>query len=362
MKGKGIRTALWRVLIAAAISSACEKSPTVATPMSRPGSGPEPPSVRSVTIAGPDIVPLGGTAQFKLTAVMTDGSSRDVTNEAEWGPQWGAVAVIATPGVIAGHERGDATITGAFGGERMYKRVMVLPAGTFRLMGTVKEAGTPSGPVPEAVVEATTASGIRMTAHTFLQGDFVFYGLAGETRLRVTKNGYHSTVRTAVITDHTSEYNIELPLVAPRANVSGTYTLAVTAARDCRVAPGHRPLPEELRVRTYQANVEQTGPLLEMTLSGPNLRSRSIPGRVDPGRVWFSLGWTFEDLIDERPLLEHIPGIGFLAIGGGVSATVSANRLAGTLDGEIHIFESEAVGIRPSVECYSERHQFVLSK
>jgi hypothetical protein len=242
------------------------------------------------------------------------------------------------------------------------KEVLVLPAGTYRLMGTVVEAGTPTGPIYGALVEVITGSGIRMTTEAY-HGHYALYGVSGETSVRATKDGYQPVARTAVITAQTADFNLELPPVAPRAEVSGNYTLTVRAADECRPGVGEGHLPEEARVRTYQAEVRQDGPRLEMTLSGATLRSRPILGRVEPGRVVFDLGDVMDESdTDVRLILDKLATSGFLAIGGVASVTGSADRFSGALGGIFQVFDTESIWSRSIAWCSSERHQFVLSR
>ena len=341
---------------AAGLSTACDKSPTA--PIPGPGREPGPAVVRSIEVAGPNVLAPGESAQFRLTAVLTDGSRRDMTNEAQW-RSGGQLAATSNPGVMAGRESGLGYVIAEFGELQAPKEVLVLPTGTYRLMGAVQEAGTP---VIDALVEVTSANGVRMTTTTDEFGTYEFYGVSGETHLRVMKDGYQPVARTAVIADQTVD-NVELPLLAPRVEVSGNYTLTLTAADECRLGVGEGRVPEEARVRTYQAVVRQYGPRLAMMLSGATLRSGPIPGRVEPEHVLFNLGFV-EALhdTDERLIVEKLATSGFLAIGGHASVTGSSNRLSGTLRGEFHMFETESIWSRSIAWCYSERHQFVLSR
>ena len=84
---------------------------------------------------------------------------------------------------------------------------------------------------------------------------------------------------------------VQLPLGVLRVEVSGNYTLTLTAADECRLSVGEGHVPEEARLRTYQAAVRQYGPRLAMMLSGATLRSGPIPGRVEPEHVSFNLGF-----------------------------------------------------------------------
>lgn len=352
-------------LAAAGCFAACDNSPTRPTP--GPTTGPPPlppvgPVIVRVEILGPPAVAPGETARFSLVAHLTDGSGRDLTNEAIWSsyPGYEQLVSIAGPGLVTGRERGDAYISAAFERHFVVKEVIVVPAGTYRLAGLVREAGIPTGPVVGARVEVTTGGGAGLTTYTDLWGKFRLYGVSGETSLRVTKDGYQPVVRTVVLGDHQT-FDIEVPLPAPRADVSGIYTLTITAADHCGVGLGDRHVPEEARVRTYTAAVGQDGPQLAVRLSGATFHALSsfFGGRVEPGRVVFDFTW----YDGEQPtVIEQLLTSRFLVLDGSVVAAVSANRLAGMFSGSFRIYETAWVWGGMMASCHSQRHQFVLSR
>jgi hypothetical protein len=348
-------------LLAAGFCAGCDKTPT--GPTSAPPTVPPSGAVtRSVEIVGPQAVPLAGEAQFRVMAQLTDGSTRDVTNEARWQAGSGDLMSISDLGLAAGRARGEVRLTAQFDGRRASKDVMVLPAGTFRLMGTVTEAHTAPGPVVGAFVEVTTGVGARLTAYTDHVGTYRLYGVSGETGLRVTKHGYHPTTQTAVVVDQSALHNIALPLIAERADVSGIYTLTLTAASTCGVGLGEGRLPEEARVREYQADVRQDGPRVAVLLSAPTFRGRAFSGRVEPGGVVFALPWHDSNDFADPAIIDRLPTSGILTAQGYVIAAISANHLAGPFHAEFSVFDPEGLWSRPLAACTSKTHQFVLSK
>ena len=236
---------------------------------------------------------------------------------------------------------------------------MVLPAGKYRLVGRVSEADFPEQRLSGARVEVTTGVEVPLNTLTDGSGTYRLYGVSGETGLRVTRDGYQPAARTVVVANHQS-YNIELPLLQPRANVAGTYTLTIAAASHCGVGLGEGNVPEEARIRSYTARVQQDGPNgsgLELMLSGPALSAESyFSGRLNPAGVEFELkGWEGEGII------EPLPPSRVLEIGGMALAAVSPTRLAGTLTGTFQVFEGSYGGARIA-RCSSTSHQFVLSR
>ncbi|RKN82089.1 Ig-like domain-containing protein [Paenibacillus ginsengarvi] len=67
----------------------------------------------------------GGTAQVTLTATFSDGSTRDVTSEAEWATRSYKVADISDSGLISAGEYGKTSITAKFGGKSVSVAVEV---------------------------------------------------------------------------------------------------------------------------------------------------------------------------------------------------------------------------------------------
>ncbi len=76
--------------------------------------------------------------------------------------------------------------------------MIVVPDGTFRLVGRVLEDGFSDDGVVGATVEATSATG-RLLGHSDLYGNYRLYGVAGATRVRVTKTGYQPAEGTIVV-------------------------------------------------------------------------------------------------------------------------------------------------------------------
>ena len=103
-------------------------------------------------------------------------------------------------GLVSGVPVGESNVEAVFNGLRSTREIVVVPAGTFRLFGFVSEADYAGIPVVDARVEAT---GGRVLAfdddHT---GRAVrLYGVAGDTTLRVSKDGYQTHTQNLVVTD-----------------------------------------------------------------------------------------------------------------------------------------------------------------
>jgi hypothetical protein len=349
--------------------TACDKSPTGPAPAPRVE-----PTIVGVkpSMGGPELLQVGETARYSVMAIMSDRSERDVTNEAQW--SGGEAVSISGPGLVTGRAPGVADLTAVVGGRSVPGRVTVLPAGTYRLTGQVHETDDqyPWQGVAGARIDVTSGSGAGLSTVTDGRGAYRFDGVAGETTLRVTRDGYQPVELRFGVAFHRT-YDIGLPLLASRTDVSGIYTLTISAADHCGVGLGQGYVPEEARIRSYQAEVRQDGPELAVTLSGATFlanrdaagRHVGVRGRVEPGRVVFSFpGGDGNEL---PYVLEQLPTSRSFFVVGNVVATGSANRFAGTLGGAFVVYDgilgpNDITSRQAIASCSSASHQFVLSR
>ena len=219
MPTTAILAAFSTALALSGLLAACDALPTGPSPAATgiPGQASTGgPDVARIEIVGPPALAPGETAQFNLIAHLTDGSRRDVTNDARWSAaDWppGSVLSIAGPGLATGRERGDAWLRAVFSAGTVLsnaKDVIVVPAGTYRLNGVVSEAGVQTRPVSDALVEVTTGAGAGLFTSTRGDGSYRLYGVSGESNIRVTKDGYQPQTQTVIVTDHQT-LDITLP-------------------------------------------------------------------------------------------------------------------------------------------------------
>ena len=346
----------------AVLAGSCDDGPT------RPSSPnvPTPPTVPVTTtrleIAGPASIAPGESAQFSATAYQSDGSTKDVTNEAEWrsGNHW-ALSISAT-GLATGVERGEAPVGAGFAGKTAWKSgVFVLPTGTYRLMGKVSDGDLP---VQGARVEVLAGTGQGLITFTNSVG-YRLYGVAGDIHVRVTVDGYQEQRKNLDVTGHQA-LDFDLMLTRPRVEVGGTYTLTVTAAAECREA-----LPEEARTRTYPAVLTQQGPRLSAVLEGAKFAVvggqtfNSFRGTVEPTGITFQLGryGDFGSYIYLPDVLEQLTPQTFVSFSGTTMPTVTRSGLSGVLDGTIETLQPASAGrFQQTAACKSTSHQFILSR
>ncbi len=345
------------VLTALALFSlieACNRSPA------GPGLGVPLPRLE---LTGPATIAPGQTTQFRLIAVSTDGSSRDVSDQTTWHSSKAAVVEISATGRAAALDRGESVISANYDRRSTSKTVFVVPAGTYAVTGTVTESEAPALALGDARVQILVNAAVLMETVTNSNGGFGLYGVPAGAELRVGKEGYVPDVRRLEISDHTT-VEVQLALARPRPDISGTYTLTLGSER----CDGARPLPADLRKRVYSASVAQTGSAVTVTLSGPDFWTRPpqlanhFSGAVEAAGATFRLSFGSYYYYSTLPdITERLPNGHLLIVTGRATTSLTDNGLSGTLNGSItqleNLFSTSVVGV-----CTSTAHPFTLSR
>ena len=357
-------------IVFAAILTACGDSP-IAPPPPTVGQPNPVTAVSRVEITGPGEMPPGSTQQFHATAHFVDGTSRDVTNDALWISSRVGVLTVARGLATSGPTLGESRIRASFNGPFGESDVIVVPPGTYRVMGMVTEAAGNGYGVSDAQVEAATPAGVLST-RTLVTGEYRLYGVAGITEVRVTKTAYQPLVRSINVARH-DRVDFELRFEQTRPSVAGTYTLTIAADDSCRSQ-----LPDEVMSRTYTAVITQKGPLLTVQLQNgtfanelSGVRDRFI-GSVETGRLTFQLQDFFDDgLCSTAPshecffvgdVVEQLGPATYFNPTGTVVAIESGSTISGPLDGTIYVRGSPATRYAVATSCKSSSHRFTLSK
>jgi hypothetical protein len=349
-------------VLPAVLAAACDKSPTAPN---RPTDGATAASVR-LDITGPRTVAPGGTAQFVATARVSDGATRDVTAEAQWRSNT-VDLTLSAPGLVTAQSRGEGMLSASFNGLSSTKEVILVPDGTYRLMGTVTNIVAPAGPVALAWVEVISGTGRGLRSGTGEDGTYRLDGVAGEIEVRVTKAGYDAQTKRLLIADHEIG-NIVLSLVVAPPDVSGSYTLTIAAADTCSTM-----LPADAMSRRYSATLTQVGPDLTVTAGGATFGTFNSfvanvirNGKVEPTTVRLSLGTLGCGgyYYGCGPsLLEQVTASRFFLPSGAVTLNISPTGLAGSLDGVIEVHEGPGTpNLQRVASCRSTRHQITFSR
>jgi hypothetical protein len=355
---------VWLVIGSAVLLATCDSSPT--GPSER--IGPIPVYDVSIEITGPSSIPPDQTAQFTAIVRRSDGTTRDATNEAQWFSSAQGVLTISPTGMATARLRGETRLNARSGSLGGSKTVFVLPDGTFRLSVTVTDSGFG---VSGARVEVTggPAAGLVAVATFGLDRAYQLYGVSGDTPIRATKDGYQPTDVRVMVTDNQT-LNVELTPTR-REDVSGTYTLTITAAAlACRDR-----LPEEARTRTYTAVLTQDGANVEATLSGAKFvvnasgKGNRFRGRVLPGQLLFELT-PYDDYYysfwgADPDVVEELTN-GYLVLAGIARLSIAPGRLSGRLNGSIGTYPDNPPNPRSvtsiCIDSYGDGHQVEFSR
>jgi hypothetical protein len=146
------------------------------------------------------------------------------------------------------------------------------------------------------------------------------YGVAGRTRVIVTKDGYQTAVKQQTITSHET-VDFDMALSRPREDVSGRYTLTFTASGG----------------RTHS----RFGGILE-----------ALRARFDLTSTGFNYYQYFNAFPD---IFEELPGPSFLGIEGFSDASITGNTISGTFSGSIGVFSGPPY--RSLARCTSINHR-----
>ena len=314
------------------------------------------PVAGSVAVVGPELVQPGTSAQYRATERLSDGSTPAVT-DVLWSSSAPDVLQIDSTGLATGRAAGESVLTAEATGRRGIQSVLVLPAGTYRLFGNILDA-TSGDPVPGARVEASVDANGSLPPNAVATagpaGNYILYGVPAVSDIRVTRDGFLPTTTRVVTVSHGGR-NFSIVWDGTH-DFTGAYTLTIEADDECPSAP--KPLPPDLRRRTYLVEIRHVG----SRLTG----STGIDDRFT-GSAWAS-GATFElrdgggDLtgVAAPPQLHETfeignslktgrPEFSALSFLGVATTHVSATGLSGNLAGTIMFHASKfSADWRPS--------------
>lgn len=336
-------------------------------PVSRVPTTPIAPGVAGVTIIGPDTVAPGKSAQFTAMIRLSDGTTK--AHSAGTVVQWTSSSLLEvnSSGVaFAGQQLGDASLTARVGtgntSRQATKQIVIVPDGTFRVVGSVTEAGYPTVPVIAARVEASPGSAVAITD---VDGRYRLYGVPANATLTVTKSGYTTSAQSLQLTAHAT-WNFQLALIGPRFDHSGLYTLTLDATGNC---VSSRPPEPSLQRRTYDATLTQNGPEVTVTLTEPRFRTEAgggnrFTGRASGDSVSFYLAYFYSYYYYYYPsIAERLADSSVLVPSGTALTTRSAAGLSGTMNGGFQVWDSRFPSFNSNLLsfCNSTAIQFSLT-
>ena len=334
------------------VALACDQNkfqPPTAPPAGAPGSG-----LVRLELTAPAAIAPGESIQLTATAVKSDGSVETVSGSAIWTSSDPRVLTIGPGGLAKGVAGGEALIRVLYAGWNAATRTLVLPAGTYRVTGTVDDSGVG---VAGVTVRVISGVGEGLTAITDGKGAYALYGLRDRVRLQANGAGYLDRVAEIEVDSHRT-FDFQISPERERTDLRGRYTLTV----DRMSCPSSR-LPT---TRSYDATVTQDGPRLAVALSGADFivtagRGNAFTGFIDAGNhLMFFIGDP-SDYYNYGPydVVERIDGASALIISGTVTARLSSSGISGTLSGG---FSLSSLDPFPRIHefCYWNSHRFEM--
>ena len=285
--------------------------------------------VLRVEINGPSSIVPGQTASYSVIEYLSNGTTRALPS-ATWASSNPSLVQITSAGVATAQPQTGETTISVKTTRSAGKEVLVLPAGTFRLVGTVTDADQTTVTIPGALVEVM-GGGPSVTTNAV--GGFRLYGVPPQAGIRVTRDGYRAVEEQVQLTGHAAR-NFRLPLDGTLRNYSGNYTLVVEARESCG---SPRPITSEWKRRTYDATVLQSGSMLDVQLTEPRfvssqgVRGDRFVGSVSPAGANFIIDWEYYSPVAN--ITERLPDGSTLYVFGTASTSGSPAGLSGVFSG-----------------------------
>jgi hypothetical protein len=340
---------------------------TCGNPESRFPAAPSATPLSSVEISGPGSVAPGASVQFSAIAHLSDGTTKIPTTNVAWQSSNSALMWMSVDGVGHGvFGLGEVTLSAAVSGVRASREVVIVPDGTYRLVGRVTDGEFPSAGVAGAQVQALSGSA-SITTTTDTSGNYRLYGMRVDSEVHVTRDGYQPLVQTIHLTGHATQ-NFQLtPIGGPRLNLAGSYTLTIDAAPGCS---GPDALPDDLQHRSYQATVTQNAVNLRVDLTEPRFRLNNglgnyFTGSAEVGGATFTLAdyidYYYFNFRQYPSIAEQLSDGTVLVVAGSVATKGTAAGLSGQLSGSLTHYRTLLPFGFYLGQCYSTAHQFRLT-
>jgi hypothetical protein len=284
------------------------------------------PNLTSFAIQGsPPTVGPGQTAQVTAVARFSDGSERTVTGAAAWTSSQPQNATVDA-GLITGRALGRTLIRATYMNRSAALTIVVEPAGTFILSGTITEPG----PVSIAAATVTVVgSGPLNQVTSISNGFYELFGVSGTVTVRVSKPQYLDENRTLTVTLD-QKLDVQIKPIAGPTPVAGIYRMTLTISPSCSI------VPDSLKTRTYTAAIGQDEARLKIQLGDANFVSDhlSFNGQVFGSSVTFDWGpLDFYGYYGGESVQESLPGGQVLGIWGRMVVPADAHTLSGNLVG-----------------------------
>jgi hypothetical protein len=312
------------------------------------------------------VVQPGEETRWRTRAYRDDGSSLDVTDTVSWELSDGSGRRGSVRnGILAPLDVGEWTLGARHeGGAAAYAYLLVMPAGTFALKGGVLMAGTRT-PVRDASVGMVGGQHAGQRVTTSWDGEYWLMAIPSGAEIEVTHHDFRPARQKILLADHSSRLDFMLTEGPSLMRIDGRYTLTVAADPACSTTWWEQtlePIPDDLRVRRYDARVLQVANSLTVEMKSESFLGNLalFLGTLRPGFADFSLYYSPWDY-PPAALAERIGPSKYLIIEGAV--TISTTSLSGTLDGSLFVVDCPyGICDRAVAACRSSRHLFTLAR
>jgi Bacterial Ig-like domain (group 2) len=299
-----------------------------------------PPAVTKLVVTGPAQMASGTTEQFTATQQLSDGSTRDVSATASWSTS--NSSLLNHLGAGRFEARGAGETTARASADRLSassQTVLILPPGTFKLSGTVRDAG---GELPDATVELVSGTAAPQKKTTFSDGKYAFYGVAGAVRMRVSAIGYDNQETDVTVTSQAVR-DFMLTTTKPVVDVSGTWTMRVSAKSGCTSS-----WPEILRQHEVTAKIAQNVSRLTVKFSGASVQpSFESTGNIIGDNFGLSIYGDFYYYRAYSLLVRPTP-TDWVGIYGTITGTASPSVVTGRFSGYFDYYTTPANATFPT--------------
>ena len=129
------------IIVLAVASSGCGGSTPTPTPSPLP-TGTSTAVATGLTISGTtSFSAVGETSQLTATANLSDGTTKDVTSQAQWRSANPAVVIVSPSGLLTVVSLGGTAISASYQSRGTVAQVVATPPGTFVAYGRTREPG-----------------------------------------------------------------------------------------------------------------------------------------------------------------------------------------------------------------------------
>ena len=282
-------------------------------------------ALTSITIAGPGEIAPGNTSQFTATGHYNDSSTLDITSTSSWGSFNSSILRHTGSGRFQAVVGGETRVEARLSSRSSSVPVLVLPPGTFKLSGTVKDS---FGGVEDVTVQVVSGIGAGLSAKTTFGGRYALYGVGGVVELRASAPGYQPRDLTVTVNSH-SVQDLQIDPDGSTRDIAGQWTVIIGTSSACSSG-----WSEAARKREVTAVIQQQGTQLKVQFSGPGVQ----PGYDNLGRIAgsaFTVTLYYDYYYGGHGLLYRVSDTEWVGAYGTIKGEASQTTITGNFNGTL---------------------------